>query len=407
MSNYTRSGEFELINASIRTNTANPIELNMADAMVDAIVYESIFDGTMSGNISFVDTNNIVRLYGLGHGETFSLSWCTAGIENSPIAAEGIVYDIQGPMPLGDQASGYTLHWASPEFIASLKNKLFSGYNDSCSNIVQRILEGVKRNKPKAFVSTPTRNIEHMVFAGQVPMQGIEMCSRRAISASGMTGYMFFENNQEFVFAPIEELYTQEPDIEYVYRSNSSYDDVVNAHEESFNVFQDYEVETPNKFIDDLHDGQYGSSHGFLSLMDKSMTVHSYNSKDKFDASKSLGKSAVSIDQNFNSAGTDRISLHYRSTKNDNESSFVDNKMKLLKSNSFTVNIGTFGNSALKVGKVLKATIPSFTQGSLSPNDFDNISGKFLVAEIKHILSGKMYNQRIKLIKDSFEETIA
>ncbi|MNE96402.1 hypothetical protein D3C80_1946030 [compost metagenome] len=81
--------------------------------------------------------------------------------------------------------------------------------------------------------------------------------------------------------------------------------------------------------------------------------------------------------------------------------------MKLLKSNSFTVNIGTFGNSALKAGLVIKATIPSFSQDSLGPNDFDNISGKFLVAEIKHILSGKMYNQRIKLIKDSFEETIA
>lgn len=407
MSNYARSGDYELVEAVIRTNTSNPIELNMADAFVDIIVYESIFDGTMSGNISFVDTNNIVRLYSLGQGETFTVTWFTAGIENAPITSTGIVYDVQGPMPLGDKASGYTLHFASPEFIASLKKKTFSGYNDSCSNIVQRILEGISRPTPKRVVATPTRNIEHMVFAGQGPLQAIEMCSRRAISAANMTGYMFFENNQEFMFAPIEELYTQEPTIEYVYRSNASYTDVVNATEESFNVFQDYEVETPNKFIDDLHDGQYGSSHGFLSILDKSMTVHSYNAKDKYDASKSLGKSAVSINQNFNPAGTDRISLHYRSGKSDNESGFVDNKMKLLKSNSFTVNIGVFGNSSLKVGTVMKATVPSFTQDSLGPDDFDNISGKFLIAEIKHVLSGKMYNQRIKIIKDSFEETIA
>lgn len=407
MPNYTRSGEYELVEAIITTNTANPVELNMANAMVDIIVYESIFDGTMSGNISFVDTNNIVRLYSLGRGETFTVSWFTTGIEVTPIVMTGTVYDIQGPMKLGDQASGYTLHFASPEFITSLKKKTFKAYNDTCSGIVQNILEDISYLVPKQFIATPTRNIEHMVFAGQTPMQCIDMCSKRAISSNNMSGYLFFENNQEYKFAPIEELYAQEPAIEYMYRSNATFNDVTKATEESFNVFQDYEVEEPNKYIDDLHDGQYGSTHAFVSILDKSMTVHTYNAKDKFDATKSLGKSSVSLDQNFNKDGTDRISLHYRSSKSVNESGTVDNKMKLLKSNSFTVNIGTFGNSALKVGMVVKASIPSFTQESLGPNTFDNISGKFLVAEIKHVLSGKMYNQRIKLIKDSFEETIA
>lgn len=404
---YTRSGQYELTKAVILTNTANPVELNMAGSFVDIIVYESIFEGSMSGNISFVDTNNLVRLYSLGQGESVEISWFTSAIEASPISFIGTVYDIQGPMPLGDKASGYTLHFASPEFINSIKKKLFNGYTDSCSNIVTKILSDISYYIPKDFIATPTRNIEHIVFSGQTPHQGIEMCARRAISTTNMSGYLFYENNQEFRFAPIEELYAQEPTIEYVYRSNASFDDVENAAEESFNVIQDYELETPNKFIDDIHDGQYGSSHAFLSIMDKSLTVYNYNAKDNFDASKSLGKTPVSLDQNFNKESTDRISLHYRSAKTENESGTVDNNMKLLKSNSFTVNIGVFGNSALKAGMVIKATIPSFTQESLGPKNFDNISGKFLVAELKHHLSGAQYNQRIKIIKDSFEETIA
>lgn len=407
MAQYSRSGQYDLTEAVIRTNTANPVELNLAQAFVDIIIYESIFDGTMSGNVSFVDTNNLVRTHGLGHGETFRVSWNTSGIESSPISVKGVVYDVQGPMPLGDKASGYTLHFASEEFIASLKSKVFHGYNDSVANIVSKVLYGVSSQSPKDFIATPTRNIEHMVFSGQAPLRAIDMCAKRAISTTNLSGYLFFENNQEFRFAPIEELYAQTPSIEYVYRSSPTFDDVNKANEESFNTFQDYEVETPNKFIDDIHDGQYGSSHGFLSIMDKSMTVHTYNAKDKFDSSKSLGKSSVALDNNFNTDNSDRISLHYRSAKSDNEAGTVDNAMKLLKSNSFSVNIGVFGNSSLKVGMVLKATIPSFTKDSLGPDNFDNISGKFLVAEIKHVLSGKMYNQRIKLIKDSFEETIA
>jgi hypothetical protein len=205
----------------------------------------------------------------------------------------------------------------------------------------------------------------------------------------------------------MEELYTQEPVAEYAYRSNASYDDVNNAYEESFNTFQDFEIEEPNKFIDDLHDGQYGSAHGFLSIMDKSMTVHNYNAKDKFDSSKSLGKSSMSLDQSFNDKSSDRVSLHYRGEKRDNESSFVDNKMKLLKSNSFSVSIGTFGNSSLKVGDVIKASVPSHSKESLTPGGHDNISGKFLIAEIKHILTPKIYNARMKIIKDAFEEVIS
>ena len=407
MAQYSRSGQYELTEAVIRTNTANPVELNLAKSFVDIVIYESIFDGTMSGNVSFVDTSNLVRTHGLGQGEEFNVSWFTSAIEVSPISVKGIVYDVQGPMPLGDKASGYTLHFASPEFIASLKSKTFNGYNAAFTDIVKKLLSGISSSAPKDFIATPTRNIEHVVFSGQAPLRAIDMCAKRAISTTNLSGYLFFENNQEFRFAPIEELYAQTPTIEYTYRSNATFEDVNKANEESFNTFQDYELETPNKFIDDIHDGQYGSSHGFLSIMDKSMTVHTYNAKEKFDSSKSLGKSAVALDKNFNSENSDRISLHYRSAQSPNEAGTIDNRMKLLKSNSFSVNIGVFGNSSLKVGMVIKATIPSFTKDSLGPNNFDNISGKFLVAEIKHILSGKQYNQRIKLIKDSFEETIA
>ena len=407
MAQYSRSGQFELVKATILTKTSNPVELDLATAFTDAVIYETIFDYTMSGNISFVDTNNLVQKYGLGRGETVTLQWYTTGIENSPITVTGQVYDLQGPMPLGDQASGFTLHFASPEFIASIQQKLFTGHNEACSDIVERILKKINRQapaKPKGLTATRTRNIEHIVFSGHTPDRGIDMCCKRAISTTGMNGYLFYEDNSEFRFVPIEELYAQDPVIEYVYRSAPTYNDVENAHEESFNTFQEFEIEESNKFIDDLHDGQYGSAHGFLSIMDKSMTVHNYNAKAKFDSSKSLGKAAVSLDQNFNSENSDRVTLHYRNTKQDNEGSIVDNKLKLLKSNSFSANIGIFGNSSLKVGTTMKTSIPSNSKESMTPNATDNISGKFLIAEIKHILQPKSYNQRVKLLKDSFEE---
>lgn len=405
---YVRSGQYELVKLAIMTNTANPIELDISGVFTDALVYESIFDGTMSGNVSFVDTNNLVQKCGLGRGETIIMEWFTAGIDGTPISVVGTVFDMMGPHELNDQASGFTLHFASPEFVESMKRKLFSGHNELCSDTVGRIVERVKRPiKPKSLNATTTRNIEHIVFSGQTPLQGIDMCSRRAISSTNLNGYLFFEDNQQFRFAPIEELYSQEPIAEYKYRSMPVFDDPNNIHEESFNTYQSFEIEPPNKFIDDLDDGQYGSSSGFLSLLDKSLTIHNYNAKSNFNQNNTLGKSAVSLDQNFNSDNSDHLSIHYRSAKSDNESSFMNNRLKLLKSNSTSVNIGTFGNSTLRVGTVIKASVPTFSKESQSASDFDNVSGKFLIAEIKHILTQKTFNQRIKLIKDSYEEVVA
>lgn len=406
--NYVRSGQYELVKLVILTNTANPVELDIRNVFTDALVYESIFDGSMSGNVSFVDTNNLVQKYGLGRGETIVMQWFTSGMDDSPINVVGTVFDLMGPHDLNDQASGYTLHFASPEFVESMKRKLFSGHNELCSDIVGRIVDKVKRSiQPKKLNATTTRNIEHIVFSGQTPLQGIDMCSKRAISSTNLNGYLFFEDNQEFRFAPIEELYAQEPISEYKYRSSPVFDNPTNIHEESFNTYQSFEIEPPNKFIDDLDDGQYGASAGFLSLLDKSMTVHTYNAKKNFNTNNTLGKSAVSLDQNFNNDHSDHLSIHYRSARSDNESSFVNNRLKLLKSNSTSISIGTFGNSMLRVGTVIKASVPTFSKESQSTDDFDNVSGKFLIAEIKHVLTQKAFNQRIKLIKDSYEEVVA
>lgn len=405
---YVRSGQYEMVKLVILTNTANPVELDIGGVFTDALVYESIFDGAMSGNVSFVDTNNLVQKYGLGRGETIVIQWFTAGIDDSPINVTGTVFDMQGPHELNDQASGYTLHFASPEFVESMKRKLFTGHNELCSDIVGRIIEKVQRPiKPKSLNATKTRNIEHIVFSGQTPLQGIDMCSRRAISSTNLNGYLFFEDNHEFRFAPIEELYAQEPVAEYKYRSMPVFDNPTNVQEESFNTYQSFEVEPPNKFIDDLDDGQYGSASGFLSLLDKSLTVHNYNAKGNMNPNNTLGKSAVSLDQNFNNDNSDHLSIHYRSSKSDNESGFVNNRLKLLKSNSTSINIGTFGNSTLRAGAVIKASVPTFSKESQSTDDFDNVSGKFLIAEIKHILTPKTFNQRIKIIKDSYEEVVA
>lgn len=407
---YTRSGQYELIRLTITTKTANPVVLDIEPSFTDAAIYESIFDHTMSGNVSFVDTNNIVQKYALGHGEIIDIEWTTAGVGGSTIHVSGEVYDLAGPNRIGDHSSGYTLHFASPESLASIKKRMFSGYMTTCSEIVKQIFERIRRQSPtktKELLADSTRNIENIVFTGQPAINAIQLVVDRAISASGSHGYMFYENNQEFRLTSLEELYKQEPVIEYTYKSQPAFEDVKNAQEESFNTFQDFEIDVANKHADDILDGQYGSAWGYLSLFDKNMTVVNYDSKASFNSANSLGSNPNLLDNSFNSDYSDRLTIMYSMYHEPNEEAVVFNKMKLLKASTINVNIGVFGASFIKVGDVCLASIPSFSSDDFSDKSFDAMSGKFLISEIKHLLTPKSYNQRLQLLKDSFEEVIA
>lgn len=407
---YTRSGQYELIKLTITTKTSNPVVLDIEPSFTDAAIYESIFDHTMSGNVSFVDTNNIVQKYGLGHGETVEIEWTTAGVGNSTILVSGEVYDLAGPNQIGDHSSGYTLHFASPESLASIKKRMFSGYTTSCSEIIRQIFERIRRMSPiktKALIADETRNIENIVFTGQPAISAIQLVVDRAVAASGDHGMLFYENNQEFRLTSLEQLYKQDPVIEYTYKSQPAFEDVKNAQEESFNTFQDFEVDVANKHADDVLDGQYGSAWGYLSLFDKNLSVVNYDSKARYDQAKSLGKNPNILDSNFNSDYSDRLTIMYSMHHEPNEEAVVLNKMKLLKASTININIGVFGASLIKVGDVCLASIPSFSSDDFSDKSFDAMSGKFLISEIKHLLTPKTYNQRVQLLKDSFEEVIA
>lgn len=406
---YSRSGEFELLKLSLTTNTVNPVVLDLQKSYVDVLVYESIYENTMTGSVSIVDTDNNIQKYGLGYGELIELEWNTTGIDAGSVYVSGIVFDITGPAKVSDHSSGFTLHFASPEMFNSIKNRVFTGHKETCSSIVESLFTRMARKtiKQKKLVATGTRNIEHLVFNGQTVFKAIGMCSRRSVSNENLSGYMFYEDNQEFKFVPIEELYKQEPVTQFRYNNKATYEDVKNAHEESFNTFQQFEYEPANKHLTDISEGQLGSSWGYVSLQDKSMQIYQTSAKDKFDENNSLGKIPKLLSNNFNPDYSDKLTVKYSQEHLPNQTNIVDNRMKLIQSNSFAVNIGVFGNSLLKVGTTCKASIPSYSSEDFTLNETDVHSGKFLIAEIKHIITPKQYNQRIKLIKDSYEGAVS
>lgn len=405
---YGRSGQYELIQCVIKTKSEESQQIDISGSFVDAVVYESIYDTTMSGHISVVDTGNFIQRAGLGNLESIHLEWKTSGTDES-ILVEGQVYDLMGPHEVSGHASGFTMHFCSPEFINSIRDKVLNGYLDTSSSIVKRIFSRIQREEPfvqKELIADQTQSIENIVFTGNDPIEAIQLCSRMSCSSTGHLGSIFFENNQEFKFTTLETLYGQDPVIEYVYRNSPVYEDVNNASEESFNVIQDMVLEESNTLLDKIRDGQYGSTFGCVSLDDKRMNMYSFDVDSEFDESKALARSPGPKGGLVNKQHNDSLNLSYTVERSQSEPYAFKNRMKLLQAMNYPVSIGVFGNSTLKAGLVCIANIPNFSSDT-GPERFDTLSGKFLIAAIKHVLTPKQYTQRIQITKDSFEETVA
>lgn len=375
------SGDYELISASIITKSSNPVEIDVSRIFLGFVVYESIFDNTISGNITISDSNNLWDDYSFGSGETIILEWRTSGVDSS-IKVIGEVYDIMGPDKVNDHTSAYTLHFASFQMLDGSRKKTFRGFKETVSNIVNLIKPKIDKN----IDIENTIGIEHIVFTGQTLWQAISLCCSKAVSVNQNLGYLFYEDNQKFNFKSIESLYSQNPVVEYNYKDSPIYDDVKNSYEEMFSVIQDYEFIDSNKYIDDILDGQYGTSAGYLSLNNKQFNI--YNSYTKKEQQNKINE--------------DKLTISYSINPSINDSHISGNNLEILKSSSFGISIGVFGNSTLYVGQTALITVPKFSILAGS-NEKDSFSGKALITSIKHSVDLSGYTQRILLTRRDLE----
>lgn len=400
MGKYVSDGQYELNELTIVKNDELEKDFDVISALKDMTIYESIYTNTISGNVTIVDSTNFINEYSIGNRDAIRISYNTSGIDTATTYV-GIIYKVSKPYRVSDHASGYTLYFASEEAFISNRAKQFSGHREEISNIVQKLYESSTRAKnPKPLQLTKTRNIEHYVFTGDTTFEAINMIGAQAVSEANDNGYVFYEDMDKFNFTPIELLYQQEPTIEYYYKNAGIFDDVKNKHEESFNAFQDVEIMDGNSYTQSVLDGEYGSAWGKFSIYEKNLHIYNYDVGSKFDPTKSLGDSPYISDYDKNSVYSDKLYIGYASNENTYFEPYVNGRMVKLRASNYVVSVGTFGDSTTRVGSVLKANIPTWSANI----DGKNISGRYLIAEIKHVFTPKLYTQRMKIIKDAFEE---
>lgn len=406
MSKYTASGNYELNKLTIRTETSSPENKNgivwdLRPFMIEASVFESIENVVMSGYVSVVDTFNINEILPLYGNEIVEIEFNTAGSDHV-VKYTGRVYKVTDRHRITEHSMGYVIKFTSEASILSQRKCVNRGYKATIDEIVSSVYQNtLSGDTQKPLRAEKTRGIHTYTIGEQKPLEAILWLSRQAKAANGNSGFVFFENHNEYVFSSLQTLYEQKPVAKYTSKHAGVYDDVKKRHEEEFERVQDVEMFEKNSILDRYMRGLHGSEHMYFDLIDKRVITHKKNNETDFDPNKSLGEI---VNKKPVDSGRDHLRLRYVAG-----STFIEdetaNVMTIQQSEMFKGRIVVFGDSKLLAGDVIEVDFPNWTSEQKEMKSA--YSGKVLVGGIRHMLTQAQYTQNLLIRKDAYQDVNA
>lgn len=402
---YSTEGEYQLTKCVLRSGA---IELDLTGMLVDIAIYENMFDQIISGDISVVDTHGIDDCLPLYGNEVVEIEFYTAGVVDNPINITGCVYKIDPAQQLSGSSSGYVIRFADEFLIRSSRTAYRYGHQTELSNMVTLVYDNTMKDsltRKKSVDVVKTRGIDHYVGNKVSPLSIIQKLSERSVSVNSEYGYIFFQSNRGFNFKPLEYLYKQEPVTEFINRDAGVFNDVKQKTIERFNAIQSIEIsDTNNVFSDRVAKGIHGSRWYSFDMITKSIHVYDYDKTSQFKPQNSLSV----VPHMKNQIDPSYDGLHVMEVQANAPSGLTDkslNVMQLENVFSFRAVITCNGDSTLAVGDVVLVNLPQWNmnRGELAKPK----AGKFLITEIKHVLTKRTYIQSIVIQKDGFDAEIA
>ena len=217
------AGEFLLEKCSLLTVSGTEIDVSGIVSTIN--IYEDIFSMTVSGDILFKDTNNLVLNAPIIGEEKLLLKIQTP--QTSPkvhnetntsvidyVVTPLQIYKINKVTGAGENAIMYSLNFTTQEAFRNQISRISQSYKGDPAEIVEKILrdQNYLDSTRKLFVE-PTSNMLKMVVPNKKPFNAIQhLCEVSNSKQNGQSPtYLFYETTKGFHFRSVDGLCTQEP----------------------------------------------------------------------------------------------------------------------------------------------------------------------------------------------------
>jgi hypothetical protein len=391
--------------------------IDITSMVIETMLYEDVMSPFITGSITVLDAAGLSVALPLMGEELLYLSITTPGHTGPEYTRSGAyaIYKMEARENFKTKALAYKLCFTSVETIADLNQRISMTYRGKVSDLAQRIITSHPGlDTTKQAIVEPTTNSEMHTSNFWTPTQNLYYLASRALNDINNPSYVFFENNEGFVFASLDSLSVAPITYQFI-KDSSPIRNPSNPKERGQSLDLAYkavlDMSTPvmYDYIDRVTSGFYGSSVYHFDVETKRLNYKNFIAYDQLKKPK-LNPSFLASDRlQFKPEAAMSLSIIHRNLYTGSPNVTADHhnrRMALLKQiTAMTTNIRVYGKVNYSVGNVVSLLAykdAPAVKSDTSDADVDNvISGNYLITAISHEITREAHYCNIELSKDS------
>ena len=386
-------------------------EFNIAGGNPTITYFESIKSPAISLSLNFIDVDQLISREGITGGEYLSLRIKVQGYDKEfEIKPDKHLLMLNSVKNVTTSSSKQvaTLEFLSVEAIINETSRINQRFTGNVTDTVKKLLKDKKGIKTKKNLDSDQATNSYS-FVGNLkrPFDTIQwLCSKTQSSKDG-TGFLFFETLDGYVFKSIESLLDGEV-VEYKKSETPDESSGLTILENNLNQTSDIGMS--------CRMGMYANKTIYINIDNATLKTVDYRIESlKLKKPPKLPNGLEKNPTRLMLRILDKCALQKGSKKKEiqkeNELAIYQSKSyaraNLIFSQSMSVSIPF--NPELRAGQMLDLRFPlrksegddqdKTTYGTESDDD---VSGKYLISELKHNIGGNRSNTEVTLIRDAF-----
>ena len=375
--------------------------------------YESLFSPSVNVTIETTDVSGFVsreEIYG-GQSIEISIKMFDPDIDDFKIKKDkhGLVVNSVKNVTMDFKESKSTLECVSKDFLRNEVARLNRRFTGNITEIVKKIME----EEPKGIETTKDIEVDQATnsytFCGNLKrsIDTIQWLQPKAKSENQF-GFLFFEDYDGYKFKSIESLLKQEPFTDQPFEMSQA------STSSRFAILDAVMVQTNDIFLN-MRSGTYNNDTTYIDLISQTKSVDDFkidNLKDLKNPPKlpdNLTDSTSRKMLRFDDPGVMQKGSKRESEQPKEELAKIQNQSyarnNLLFSQALKIKISF--NPSLRVGKIIEVRLPVDTDSSESGVKYQklskgDLSGKYLISELRHKVGSNKSSTHLTLVRDLF-----
>lgn len=388
--------------------------VDMLDFVERFEIEEDIFENATTAVFDVSDSINLPETFPLINGESIKVKFQTDG-DSDEIEYTFIIYDVTDIKQVNETTLGYRIYAISKEQLVSNVNVISrTFFNKRTADIVRLVFNELGGDKP--IDVRDTVNIQHFISPSWNPFKVINWCA--SVSHSPQfdgSGFLFYEDKDQFNFVSVEELCQEEPILELKYEIQNK--NLISPDQSSSGQsIIEYEIIERNNLLSMIGAGLTGSRTTSIDPLVRKSVIDNWDLTRQQENMETLGDFPFQNDRfEFLGTGSKFNVLFTKTHRNRSQYVQVNSNTELsskpettmpIRSSLLTsltdgisIRVVTQGNSNITVGKTIDVLLPAYSSlESDKDKNSELLSGKYLVIGCNHVVNQNRDHQTVLIL---------